>query len=449
MKKIVLLFACIAIATGCNDSTPVANQSDSSSVDEKTLEQAREYGKRLLDLRDQARHFESEMNFSAAAEVWQQVVKRVSTDFGENSWQAINAKIAHKSAVKKQALKNQYARELAQIAALETGIVNAHQQQQTQRALELSRQLLALQQPLVGDVSMETARVKIQIGTLESKLELDELAQSNLHDGIEIFREKGIELHPELEAALASLADVYTRREKFAPAVANQKAATKIAGHIWGLDSLQYATQANQLGVIFHQAGNDDVAFDILDAAKTIREKKLGTDNLEYARSCLNTGIVALAQQKLIPAQEQLTVARNLFVQKLGPANDFSVRSSTQLATTMMLLNRPDITEKLLTEVVNAVGNSASREQMADYRYKLAIALARQGKYNQAEPMLQQTLNEQQTLHGATSTQAVNSMKALARLFEATHQKSKLAAIQGQINQVTRVADSSDFQPRY
>ena len=149
MKKIVLLFACIAIATGCNDSTPVANQSDSSSVDEKTLEQAREYGKRLLDLRDQARHFESEMNFSAAAEVWQQVVKRVSTDFGENSWQAINAKIAHKSAVKKQALKNQYARELAQIAALETGIVNAHQQQQTQRALELSRQLLALQQPLV------------------------------------------------------------------------------------------------------------------------------------------------------------------------------------------------------------------------------------------------------------------------------------------------------------
>ena len=150
---------------------------------------------------------------------------------------------------------------------------------------------MQIEEPLCGDVSMDTARLKLQVGTLENKLGHDDLAIKNLHAGIEIFRGKGIELHPELETALANLGESYSRLKKFGPAVANQKSATQISGHMWGTESLQYANQANRLGVIFHRAGNNSVAVKILETAKQIRKQELGSQSIEFANSCLNLGL--------------------------------------------------------------------------------------------------------------------------------------------------------------
>ena len=445
MKRITLFVVCAVFVAGCSDSTPVVDKAGREQV----RQQVQEYGERLLELKNQARTLESQMQFAQAAEVWQQVASQIRNDFGENSWQAINARVAHKLALKKQSLKNEHSNELVEMATLEKEIVAAHRAQNSQKSLQLSQRLLSIIEPLLGDVSMETARLKMQIGAIENQLNLDESAAKNLHAGIEIFRDKGIELHPELETALASLASIYTKREKFGPAVANQKSATQIAGMIWGTDSLQYATQANQLGVIFHRAGNHKVAKDVLNSAKKIREQKLGGRSFEYAQSCLNLGIVALAQHNLNQAEKELTTARQLFVSQKGVENEFSIRCGVQLATALMLQNRPDSAEKILKQVVEATEKSASSKELADYRYKLSIALARQGKYKEAEPMLLQVLSKQISAQGAASQQALSTMKALARLYEATHQKEKLNAVRSQLNQTSRVASGSDFQPQY
>ena len=451
MTRFALIVVCVSLIAGCSDSEPVTStQTANQQFDAQSPEtQARAYGKKLADLRDQARSLESEMNFAAAAEVWQRIQNQVSSDFGGNSWQAINAKIAHKAAQRNDQLKPNYSTELRQIASLQANIKSAFMRDQYSQALDLSGQLLRLQEPLFGEISMDIARLKLQIGTLQNKFSLDEPALQNLHAGVGIFRARGIELHPELEAALASLADIYTRQKKYRPAVANQKAATQLAGHLWGTDNLQYARQANQLGVIFHRAGNHSVAFDILNTAKQIRAEKLGTDSVEYAHSCLNLGIVTLSQQKLDQAQKLLVEARTIFGEKQGVADEYTIRSNAQLATVMMLQNRPDLAEKLLDEVVRAGGSSISTSQLVNYKYKLAIALARQGKYETAEPLLQEILGQQKTVHGSSSTQVASTLKALVKVYEATHQKSKLNSIREQLNQITRVASGDDFQARY
>ena len=445
MRRIALAIICISLVSGCRDPQPVAE----NSATPHAHEQAEVYGMKLIQLRDQARGLEAELKFSKAAEVWNEIRGQIRSDFGDNSWQEINARIAHKAAIRNDLLLQEHRQELKKIAAIETQIRTAYERKQIQLALDLSQQLLELQQPLFGDVSMETARLQLQIGTMQHQLGQMKRALKNLHAGIEIFRSKGIELHPELEISLAKLAEIYSRQQKYRPAVANQKAATQISGHIWGTDSLQYASQANQLGVIFHRAGNDSVAFKILNTAKAIREDKQGKNSLDYAHSCLNLGIVSLSQQKLDEAQQYLDDARKLFVAQLGIANEYSIRANAQLATIMMLRNRPDVAEQLLNEVLQNAGGRVSTDRKLEYQYKLAIAMARQGRYARSEPLLQEVLGRQNTLYGATSQQSTSTMKALARLFEATHQKDKLAAIRKQLNQTARVAGGNDFQGRY
>ena len=448
-KKSLQLVALLLTATlifGCSDSDskPSAKLSK-PEVSDKAIA----YGKQLAQLRDQARSLEQRLEFAKAAKIWQQVVDQVSAEFGENSWQSINAKVAHKSAARNQHLKADCASELKQIMSLQHKIRETFGRGQDQQALDLSRQLLALQEPLYGDVSMDTARLKLQIGSLAERLGLLDLALKNLHSGIEIFRSKGIELHPELEVSLATLANLYGKQAKYLPAVANQKAAVQIAGHIWGTKSLQYANQANQLGVLFHQAGNEDVAAGILEESKMIREQHLGDRSIEFAQSCLNLGIVRLAQQKLDLADQLLNQSRTLFVEHFGMENEYSIRCCSQLATVMMLSNRPEAAEKLLSDIVEIVGANDKSLELADYQYKLAIALARQAKYKQGEPLFLAALKQQQTMFGAGSDQAKTTMLALAKMYEATHQKQKLTAIRKKLNQTAHLASGNDFQPRY
>ena len=456
MQRFVLIISLVWLVTGCNNSqpTPTAKSLDNPkrNLDQEASEsdhQAKVYTTRMVELRDQALSYESAMKFEEAADVWRQIEHQVSSDFGENSWQAINAKIAHKNALRHAELMANYSAELNQMAVHQKQIKSAFANKQYAQALEQSQRLLNLQEPLFGDVSTVTARLKLQIGTLQQKLGQYEAALKNLHSGIEILRAKGIELHPELEVALSGLADIYSTQQKFRPAVANQKAATQLSGHMWGTDSLQYANQANQLGVIFHRAGNHDVAVNILNTAKEIRKNKLGAESLEYAHSCLNMGVALIAQQKLEEAQQQLSQARSIFGEKLGMANDYAVRCNAQLSTVTMLQNRPELAETLLQEIVDAGGESIPSSQLADYKFKLAIAQARQGKYKSAEPMLNEVLRRQHQIHGADSAQVSKTLNALAKVYQATHQKSKLDSVRKQLNQINRVASGNDFQPRY
>ena len=443
----------ITLAIGCSNANQHAQSHDQNTESHKSardrkLEKAKHYVQSLAELRNQAVAFESSMNFAGASKTWEKIEQQLVQDFGANSWQAINAKIAVKSSRKRMQLSEEHAAELKEIHSLQEQIKDAFQNQDNPTALVLSQKLLNLQQPLFGDVSMETARLLLQIGTLETRLGRIDPAIRNLHRSVEIFRNKGIELHPELETAMASLAEAYTRKQKFRPAVANQKGATRIAGHLWGKESLQYANQANQLGVLFHRAGNDQVATEILTAAKKLREQQLGKDSIEYAHSCLNLGIVSLSQRKLLPAEEQLNLASSVFQKKLGPQNEFTIRCKSELATIMMLQNRPESTVQLLSEIVDALP-AERQDETADYQYKLAIALARLGKYKQAEPMLDRVLSTYQSRHGVASKQAIKAMKGLAKLFEATHQKTKLKNIHQQLNQTSRVAESNDFHRRF
>ena len=257
--------------------------------------------------------------------------------------------------------------------------------------------------------------------------------------------------HPELQLAHAGLAAAYARKGQLAPAVANQKHATRIAGVIEGLQSTEYATQANQLGVLYHQAGNLQVAHDILQATKAIRGRVLGQRSTAFGHSCMNLGVVALDQKQLDEAEENFTVAEQIFAAEFGAGNSLSSRSKSHLATIQMLRNRPDLAERFLRDVVDdlAEAESSDSEGLLAHRYRLAIALARQGKYEDAGPLLESVIDQQRQRFGESDPRTMKSLKAYVLLLESSHQNDAAKAIRQQINRVAKSASGNDFQPLY
>ncbi len=441
----------IVAALGCSESQPVATSPPEASIAAHSLSgKAVEHIQELSRLTAQAREYEEHLDFDAAAGTWKTFTSKVVKQFGPESWQARNAEFAYTSAIEKSGFDSSQRQQLKQIRQWNEQIKKSVAGNEINNALELSQDVKQLQSELFGEDSIEVGQSFIQIATLESRLGCSDRAISNFHQGIKILAQRGYTDHPELEMAHAGLASAYSENQKYAPAVANQKVATQISGRIWGLDSLNFATQANQLGVIYHRAGNLDVAFNILSQAKLIRQQALGTKHMAYAHSCLNLGVVMLDLQRLADAEACLVESLAIFERELGSDHPLTIRCKSQFASLHMLRKQPELAEPTLNEIVNSMThpNDLDDKSLLSHQYRLAVALAQQGKYDRAQPLIEQVIEKQQSLFGASDRRTISSMRAYASMLQSTHQKELAAQVNQQINRVAHVVDANDFQRR-
>ncbi len=445
---------CLALCSGCGEGVPVA-QSDSKNEVAESIEAAservRQFNGELGRLTSEAHALEQEFKFDEAVVVWKRLATIIVGHYGTESWQAKNAQIAMAAALQKSAFGNEQKQQLGKLASLKKQIRQAVAENEFDRALELNLNLQAMHQELFGTDSIESGQSLIQTGLMESRLGMGDRAIQRVHAGVKILSNNDFGDHPELELAHATLAELYAGQEKFGPAVANQKQATRISGSIWGRQSLEFATQANQLGVIFHRAGNLDVAFEILAQARKIRQQLLGADDAAFAHSCLNLGIVQLDRKQFDDADDLLKTALSVFEKQSGPDDSMTLRCKTQIANIYMLRQEPGKAEPLLTDIVNSMSRSNDQDaaQLLSCQYRLAIALARQGKYDRAQPLIQSVIERQQNLYGLSDRRTIDSLQAYALMLESTHQQETATQIRQQINRVARNTGDNDFQPRY
>ena len=108
MRTTLILLIGLAIA-GCDRPEPVATTEPSPNLQAKpkpavsipeatkvppAKKKAIEFSKSLSELSQQANQLEAELKFGEAAKTWQQIDELVTRKFGEESWQAANAKLA-------------------------------------------------------------------------------------------------------------------------------------------------------------------------------------------------------------------------------------------------------------------------------------------------------------------------------------------------------------------
>jgi tetratricopeptide (TPR) repeat protein len=187
----------------------------------------------------------------------------------------------------------------------------------------------------------------------------------------------------------------------------------------------------------------------ILRAAEAIRRLKLGPDDPVVAHSLLNLGIVNKDLKMYDDAEQSLLSARKIFAREKRPElESYIAQCNSNLATIYMATNRPDLAEPLLQALVQSCENSDTTDpqQLASCQYRYAIALARQGKYDVAQPLMERTLNQQRKLLGPAHADTIKTMSAYALLLKTTRQTEAAEKIYNQIRQVSYESDTNDFQ---
>ena len=451
-KLITVLFVSCLLICGCGESDTEVAEKPELQVDSNIAERSADLLADVKRFSEIAKQQEANRQYAQAAVVWGQVAQLGAEQFGPAAWQTKSAQLAHDRAFRKSQLADQDLQILADAESLMEQVRESYRAGNLESALANSRAVADRYAHLFGADSVEVGQLNVQSGTFAAGLNQSDEALKQFHQGVELLKRNGFADHPELKIAHSGLAMLYSQKGSLGPAIANQKEATRIAGVVYGVSSIEFAGQANQLGTFYHQAGNHEVAYNVLNQAKLIRQKLLAADDPALANSCLNLGIVCMDLKRFDIAGEFFSAAMPIFLKSEGESGSNLIRCRSHLATIYMLQKKPNLAEPLLASVVNGLqsqSGQSGQQELLDHRYRLAIALARQGKYDRAKPMFEEVIQNQKESFGLSDKRTVSSLKAYALLMERTNHAEAAAKVRRQINQIAHLVDDEDFQPSY
>ena len=450
----LLIFAVSLIATGCNSQNETDHASATTLSTDPLIESPQSASdvltNEISDLEKQALALESENRLDEAATVREKLHGVISSNTPDNSWQAKTAQELAQAARQKAELDPQKQSLLEQGKQLLTRLPNQISSGNTQLARTTAENIISNYQRVYGIKSLPVAQVLVQVANHEYKsTDTTDDAITHFHRAIETFKKLDLNDHPQLEEAYMGLGALYVRKKKFKPAISNQKAAARIAVNVWGENSINYADQANQLGVMMHASGQTEDALQVLLAAAAIRSKVLGAKDPKVAHSLFNVATVQQDLKQFNEAIQSYSRARASFIANDSPdAIPYINKCNSNLATILMLQNRLAAAEQVLAEMLaTAESSNSSPTHIALCKYRYSIALARQGKYDKAQPLMQQAIQAQQQNLGIQHPETIKTMEAYALLLKTTNQTAEAEQVFGVIKQVSfEEEESNDFE---
>jgi tetratricopeptide (TPR) repeat protein len=456
ISRLAVLTA-IGLITGCSRDETVefeVNKSlrtkpaeiETAAVDNSTDSEPAELVARWTK---RAQQLESEFRFKEAVAVWRNALAAIENMNGEGSWQSINARAIIDDAIRKSKFSPGEINALRELENMKSRCESYVAASNPDAAEQTARAILAFQERLFGKQSLVVARTLVQLASLENEIGDAKNAIANFHRAVRTFRDLGIDVSPEIEFAHTGLAALYSQSKQWSPAIANQKIATRIASQMWGDASLQYAEQANQLGVLYHRARELKTAYNVLSASGAIRRRLLAPDDPQVGHNLLNLGIVALDAGNHSLAEDHLREALAIIEKQLGDRHPMALLCHSHLATVHMSLKQPEKAEPHLEQILTVLRRSPNItfQELAEHEYRLAICLAKQGKYDRAETFLRSLLKSQESELSPNHPSTVRSMQALALLLKSTGRQSDAEVVDSQVRQAKFESDSNDFNP--
>ena len=451
----LLVFVAASIMTGCNSQNAPDHVSTTTlstePLSESTTSTSELLTSEISDLEREALALESENRLAEAASVREELHGVISSNTPADSWQAKTAQEIASAARRKSELTPENIALLDNAKQLLETLQNQISSRKTKLARNTAEHIISIYERVYGIESLPVAQVLVQVANQEYK-SADNTgdAITHFHRAIESFKKLDLNDHPQLEEAYMGLGALYVRKKKFKPAISNQKAAARIALKVWGENSINYADQANQLGVMMHASGQAQDALQVLLAAAAIRSKVLGPADPKVAHSLFNVATVQQDLKQFDEAIQSYVKARASFMaSKSLDAAPYIDKCNTNLATILMLQNRLADAEKLLAGLLeSAESNKSSPAHVALCKYRFSIALARQGKYEQAQPLMEQAIQSQQQNLGIQHPETIKTMQAYALLLKTTNQTAEAEHISGVIKQVSFEEESNDFQAK-
>lgn len=401
-----------------NSETP-----DNATPTRSSVESPEQFGKLIATLTEKAQRLEAQMKHAEAAKIWNELAERLASTFGPDAWQTQNAKFSRELASRAANLSAEQSRQFQQVIQLNRQTRQSVADNELNNAIEAAVRSRELLMQIIPDADVTIARQSLEIAMLQSTLGDHSAAVENYQSAIRRFQRSQVLLHPDLERAHAGLATAALAAGNVPQALANQKEATRIAGSLWGDRSVDYALQANQLGVLYHRSGELSTALKILRASEVIRRNHLGPDDPQVGHSRFNIGVVLMDMKQYDEALDNFKQAEQILLATSRPDWKAVSECQSKMATIYMLGGHFVPAQAMLQSALTNLKQSASYapEEVNALQYRLAIALAKQGKYDRARPMLEQLVDFQKRTLG-DHPDTLKSLQALALVMQQTRQ---------------------------
>jgi tetratricopeptide (TPR) repeat protein len=452
----IVLFAALLFA-GCGGEKKEAAKESAPETAKKTAPQLQivdevepltdeltALNKKVEKLSTLASQQQSAFDFGNAAKTWDQVQQVLAQQFGEDSWQVTNARLAAKTARIEAGFSPEQTEQLKSIFEKQQSVGQSLRNSDIETALRLSVESSQVTEKLFGSDSFMMGKQLMQLSRMYQQIGRMDLAATEFQHAADILTQYLGDIHPDLEVCHAYLGEVFMTKGDTYTAISHHSQATEISRRVWGEGTLRFAARCNDLGAAYHKNKQHEPAIKTLQIAEAIRRVRLNDRHPQVAHSLTNLGVVYLDMNDKLKAESCLDEAHAIFKTHYGESHGLTADAKSKLATVKMLVQKFGDAERLLGQLINLVQDNSNPIAIATLQYRLAIALSRQGKYPRAEPLFQSALALQRENFGNNHQATVATMKAYALLLKQSNRDDQAQQIYTQIDRIAQqpVADS-------
>lgn len=391
---------------------------------------------RIEELSELATAAQNEFRFAQAIPYWREMGLLLTQAYGPGSWQVTNARIAEQLATQQSQMSTADLERMRELFMWQQRIGELLSVNSIPGALTLAEGSATRTAELFGAQSYMKGKQQLQVARMKQMLGRNEEAAEAYRDAYQLMAPHLGQTHPELEGLHSYLGECQLALGQTAQGIENLRAASRQAVELWGSNSVKFAARANDLGVAYQRSGDLDMALKIIRTAEEIRRQQLGENHPQVGHSLLNLGTIYIENKNLVLAQQCLEQAMPILEQIPQP-NRLLIDAQAKMAVVKMLLNAPEQAEPLLTAVVNGLTQiRADDRELGIAEHRLGVALAKQGKYDRAEPVLRASEQRLAGTLGNDHNQTAKVREALVQLLVQTGRQREADAMKSGIRQV-------------
>ncbi len=376
-----------------------------------------------------ARQLETEGNFAEATRVWSEIESYLTGQFGSQSWQVTNAKLARAETELRSLMTPSQLDQLGQTKQFEQAAARALAEKDYPQAVAALQQMEQTIAAHFGEQYHAIAQVKFQIAQIHHQSENWQAAYKNYRDALLIFQRDYGPLHPHVEMVHFRLAKLMRDQGRWPQAIDYYRRSLELADKIYGPQHVDVATRANDLGTAHFENNELDLALTYLGRAAQIRSESLGEGSPAVGQSMLNLGLVYLQKTEYVSAEQHLSKAARIFQSELGHRHPLTLAAKTRWATSLVLAGKTEVAEQILVDIYrDKLARFGNRHvSTAKTAYQLAVTRARRGDYAQALPLISQALATQESELGLEHAETQKTVAAYVSMLERSGRQAEAA----------------------
>ena len=361
-------------------------------------------------------------DFAEAKLTWNQVLKLVRIKYGDDSWQATNARLAVQDVKWRAEMDDRQLEIRRRILQLDAAGQGFLEENEPQRALQAYAEASRLAQQIWIRDSYAVATYLSHEAEAYRVDHQPSVAIDKHRQVLEILQRIVGSHHPDYVATLGTLGELYRQTGRDEEALRIFGRATDLAKTIWGAGDHRHADQLNRQGTVYHAIGDYSSAKEALYTAQKIRQRQLGDDHVAYGESAYNLGAVFFAEGNWQAAIGQFNTALSVYAKRLGGQHEQTLSVMDNLAAARMRQKEYLKAEELLSEIAETRLQLLGEQHPITLRtlFRLAIAFGHQAKYDKAEPLLEHVLAVRETNAAVDDPELKNTFETYAVLLERT-----------------------------